>query len=320
MKKINVGVIGVGAMGHNHVRVYSRLHNANLMAVSDLMKGTLAEVSKKYNTVGFVDYDNVIEMPEIEAVSVCVPTTYHYEVVMSAIEHGKHVLVEKPIAFTLKEARKMVKAAHKAGVKLATGHVERYNPAVTEAKKLIGENIIGDVVSASAKRVGPFPPRISDVGVAIDLAIHEVDVMFYLFNGLAEKIYANVGRKLDKCKHEDHAEIMLQFPNGIIGMLEANWLTPYKRRQLEITGVEGIISLDYMKQSVEVFGKNAKKVRISHKEPLMEELDSFLTSIINDTTPLITGEDGINALKGVLAAMKSAKEKRPVYMDDKDLE
>ena len=123
MKRVNVGVIGVGAMGHNHVRVYSRLKNANLMAVSDLMKGTLAEVSKKYQTVGFVDYDNILKMPEIEAVSVCVPTTYHHSVVMGAIEQGKHVLVEKPIAFTLDEARDMIRAAKREGVKLATGHV-----------------------------------------------------------------------------------------------------------------------------------------------------------------------------------------------------
>ena len=135
MNKVNVGVVGVGAMGYNHVRVYSELENANLMAVSDLMRGTLAEVSKEFNTVGFVDYDNILKMPEIDVVSVCVPTTYHYDVVMSAIEQGKHVLVEKPIAFTLDEAKDMVNAAHDAGVKLATGHVERFNPAVMEAKR-----------------------------------------------------------------------------------------------------------------------------------------------------------------------------------------
>ena len=182
MSKVNVGVVGVGAMGYNHVRVYSELENANLMAVSDLMRGTLAEVSKEFNTVGFVDYDNILKMPEIDVVSVCVPTTYHYDVVMGAIEQGKHVLVEKPIAFTLDEAKDMVNAAHEAGVKLATGHVERFNPAVVEAKRLMEEGVIGEIVSASAKRVGPFPPRIKDVGVTIDLAIHEVDIMFYLLD------------------------------------------------------------------------------------------------------------------------------------------
>ncbi|KAF5088930.1 Gfo/Idh/MocA family protein [Methanobacterium aggregans] len=316
MSKVNVGVIGVGAMGYNHVRVYSELQNANLMAVSDVVKGTMTEVSKEFNTVGFVDYDNILKMPEIEVVSVCVPTTYHYEVVMSAIEHGKNVLVEKPIAFTLDEAKEMVEAAHDAGVKLATGHVERFNPAVLEAKKLIDAGAIGDLVSASAKRLGPFPPRIKDVGVTIDLAIHEVDIMFYLLDSPASNVYANMGSKLEKCEYEDHAEIMMKFENGVIGILETNWLTPYKKRQLDITGVDGIISIDYVDQTVKVYGKNAQKVKVDHKEPLKEELGSFLSAVTNDEEPRITGEDGIHALKVVLAAMKSAKHKIPVNMNE----
>ena len=316
MRNINVGVIGVGAMGQNHVRVYSEIKNANLLAISDLMKGTLAELSKKYNTVGYVDYDNVLGMPEIDAVSICVPTTYHYEVVMSAIEHGKHVLVEKPIAFTLDEAKEMVDAANDAGVKLATGHVERFNPAVLEAKKLIDEGVIGEIVSASAKRVGPFPPRIKDVGVTIDLAIHEVDIMFYLFDSPVSRVYANMGSRLEKCEYEDHAELMMKFENGAVGVLETNWLTPYKKRQLEITGVDGIISIDYIDQTVKLYGKNARKVNVEHKEPLREELSSFLSAIDRDEEPKITGADGIHALKVVLAAMKSAKSKIPINMNE----
>lgn len=314
MNSINVGVIGVGAMGQNHVRVYSKIKSANLLAISDLMKGTLAEVSKEYNTVGYVDYDNVLGMPEIEAVSICVPTTYHYEVVMRAINQGKHVLVEKPIAFTLDEAKDMVNAAREAGVKLATGHVERFNPAVLEAKRLIDDGVIGEVVSASAKRVGPFPPRIKDVGVTIDLAIHEVDIMFYLFDSPASLVYANMGSRLEKCEYEDHAELMMKFENGVVGVLETNWLTPYKKRQLEITGVDGIISIDYIDQTVEVYGKNAQKVQVEHKEPLREELNAFLSAIAHDEEPKITGEDGIHALKVVLAAMKSAKSNTPINM------
>jgi len=235
---------------------------------------------------------------------------------MSAIEQGKHVLVEKPIAFTLDEAKDMVNAAHDAGVKLATGHVERFNPAVVEAKRLMEEGAIGEIVSASAKRVGPFPPRIKDVGVTIDLAIHEVDILFYLLDSPAYRVYANMGSRLEKCEYEDHAEIMMKFENGVVGILETNWLTPYKKRQLEITGVEGILSLDYIDQTVEVYGKNAQKVDVAHTEPLKEELKSFLSSVTNDEEPKITGEDGIHALKVVLAAMKSAKKMTPVNMNE----
>ena len=154
------------------------------------------EVSKKYQTVGFVDYDNILKMPEIEAVSVCVPTTYHHSVVMGAIEQGKHVLVEKPIAFTLDEARDMIRAAKREGVKLATGHVERFNPAVLEAKKLIREGLIGEIVSVSAKRVGPFPPRIKDV----ELPLTWPSTRWMLWHTswtVLFKVYAHVGSRLE---------------------------------------------------------------------------------------------------------------------------
>ncbi|MEA4957777.1 Myo-inositol 2-dehydrogenase [bioreactor metagenome] len=318
MKSVNVGVIGVGAMGYNHARVYYRLDNANLVGVSDVSENTLAKVSKKYDTKGYTEYLDLLKNPEIEAVSVCVPTTHHYNVVMAAIENGKHVLVEKPIAFTLKEAEGMIEAAKEKGVKLSTGHVERFNPAVQKAKELIEMDIIGDVVSASAKRVGPFPPRIKDVGVAIDLAIHDLDVMYYLFDDDVTQVYATMGSILEKCEYEDHAEIMTKFANGITGILEVNWLTPYKRRALEVTGTDGIISIDYIDQSVDVAGKFAQKVEIQREEPLKYEISSFLNSIVNDVELEITGEDGLNALKMVLAANKSSKEQLPIKLDELD--
>ena len=315
MNKVNVGVIGVGAMGVHHARVYSELENANLVAISDLMRDKSEEVAKEYSAKGFVDYMDILKMPEIDAVSVCVPTTHHFNVVMDAIEHGKHVLVEKPIAFTLREAEAMVKAAKDEGVKLATGHVERFNPAVGKAKELIKDDVIGEVVSASAKRVGPFPPRIKDVGVIIDLAIHDVDIMYHLFDSPISRIYANMGSRLEKCEYEDHAEIMSSFKNGIIGMLEVNWLTPYKKRKLEVTGVDGIISIDYIDQTVHVYGKSTQNVDIEYKEPLREELNSFLNAVDNGEEPKITGKDGIYALKVVTAAMKSAKDTLPVEIN-----
>ncbi|RBQ24107.1 UDP-N-acetylglucosamine 3-dehydrogenase [Candidatus Methanobinarius endosymbioticus] len=316
MKTVNVGVIGVGAMGYNHARVYYRLENANLVGVSDVSERKLSKVSKKYDTKGYTEYEELLKNPDIEAVSVCVPTTHHYNVVMAAIEAGQHVLVEKPIAFTSKEAERMIAAAKEKGVKLSTGHVERFNPAVQKAKELLEMDVIGDVVSASAKRVGPFPPRIKDVGVAIDLAIHDLDVMYYLFDDDVTQVYATMGSILEKCEYEDHAEIMTKFANGITGILEVNWLTPYKRRSLEVTGTDGIIAIDYIDQSIDVAGKFAQKVDIQHEEPLKYEVASFLNSILNDEEVEITGEDGLNALKMVLAANKSSKKQIPISLDD----
>lgn len=316
MRTVNVGVIGVGAMGYNHARVYYKLEEANLVAVSDVSERTLNKVAKKYDAKGFTDYEDLLKDHEIEVVSVCVPTTFHHDVVMEAIKHGKHVLVEKPIAFTLKEAEDMIAAAKEAGVILATGHVERFNPAVQKAKELIENDVIGDIVSASAKRVGPFPPRIKDVGVTIDLAIHDLDVMNYLFDEDVIQVYGTMNSILEKCEFEDHAEIMINFKNESTGILEVNWLTPYKRRQIEITGTDGIISVDYIEQSIDVYGKFAQDIDIKHEEPLKEELRSFLNAVVNGTEPEITGEDGLKALKMVIAATKSSREHKPISFDE----
>ncbi|MDO5824373.1 Gfo/Idh/MocA family protein [Methanobrevibacter sp.] len=316
MKAVNVGVIGVGAMGENHVRVYHKIEEANLVAVSDVSEKALKRIEKKYGAKGYTDYNELLENPEIEAVSVCVPTTFHYNVVMEAIKHKKHVLVEKPIAFTLKEAEEMIAAAKESGVLLATGHVERFNPAVQKAKELVDDGVIGDIVSAFAKRVGPLPPRIKDVGVSIDLAIHDLDIMNYLFEEDVTQVYGTMNSILDDCDFEDHAEIMVSFDNESTGIVEVNWLTPYKRRELELTGTAGIISVDYIKQSIEVYGKFAQDIQIKHEEPLKGELTSFLNAIVNNTEPEITGEDGLKALKMVIAANKSSKEHKPISFDE----
>lgn len=292
------------------------MEEANLMGVSDVSERALKKIEKKYGAKGYTDYCELLANPEIEVVSVCVPTTFHHAVVMEAIKHKKHVLVEKPIAFTLTEAEEMIAAAKEAGVILATGHVERFNPAVQKAKELIDDGVIGDIVSAFAKRVGPLPPRIKDVGVSIDLAIHDLDIMNYLFEEEITQVYGTMNSSFDDSEFEDHAEIMVSFDNESTGIIEVNWLTPYKRRELELTGTAGIISVDYIQQSIEVFGKFAQDIEIVHEEPLKGELKSFLNSVVEEKEPVITGEDGLKALKMVIAANKSSKEHRPVSLDE----
>lgn len=316
MKETNVGVIGVGAMGYNHVRIYSELENANLLAISDMVRGTLDKVSKEFNTVGYVDFDNILQLEDMEAVNICVPTVFHHDVVMNAIEAGKNVLVEKPIASKLEEAQEMIDAAHDAGVLLATGHVERFNPAVRVAKELIDAGEIGDVVTAHAKRLGPYPPRIRDVGVAIDLAIHDIDIFNYLFEGKAHTVFANMSSNLKNCAFEDHAEIMTKYENDVLTILETNWLTPYKKRQLNITGVDGIITVDYGEQTVTLYQENNKveNIKVENKEPLKEELRSFINAVQSNTQPEVTGQDGYEALRIVEAAKKSSKDKNLVYL------
>jgi UDP-N-acetylglucosamine 3-dehydrogenase len=236
---------------------------------------------------------------------------------MRAIEAGKNVLVEKPVASHINEAQEMIEAAKDAGVILATGHVERFNPAVRVAKRLLQEGEIGEVVTANAKRLGPYPPRIRDVGVATDLAIHDIDIFNYLFESKAEMVFANMSSNLKNCEFEDHAEIMTKYENGALSILETNWLTPYKKRQLNITGVDGIISVDYGSQSVTLYKENNKveNVKVENKEPLKEELRSFVNAVQSNTEAEVTGRDGYEALRIVEAAMKSSKEKNLVYLE-----
>ena len=316
MRTVNVGVIGVGAMGENHVRVYHKMEEANLIAVSDVSERALKKIEKKYGAKGYTEYVDLLQNPDIEVVSVCVPTTFHHAVVMEAIKHKKHILVEKPIAFTLNEAEEMISAAKEAGVILSTGHVERFNPAVQKAKELIDDGVIGDIVSAFAKRVGPLPPRIKDVGVSLDLAIHDLDIMNYLFEENVTQVYGTMNSSFDDSEFEDHAEIMVSFENESTGIIEVNWLTPYKRRELELTGTAGIISVDYIKQSIEVYGKFAQDIQIKHEEPLKCELKSFLNTVVEEKEPIITGEDGLKALKMVIAANKSSKAHRPISLNE----
>ena len=316
MRTVNVGVIGVGAMGENHVRVYHKMEEANLIAVSDVSERALKKIEKKYGAKGYTEYVDLLQNPDIEVVSICVPTTFHHAVVMEAIKHKKHILVEKPIAFTLNEAEEMISAAKEAGVILSTGHVERFNPAVQKAKELIDDGVIGDIVSAFAKRVGPLPPRIKDVGVSIDLAIHDLDIMNYLFEENVTQVYGTMNSSFDDSEFEDHAEIMVSFENESTGIIEVNWLTPYKRRELELTGTAGIISVDYIKQSIEVYGKFAQDIQIKHEEPLKCELKSFLNTVVEEKEPIITGEDGLKALKMVIAANKSSKAHRPISLNE----
>ena len=292
------------------------MEEANLIAVSDVSERALKKIEKKYGAKGYTDYCELLSNPEIEVVSVCVPTTFHHAVVMEAIKHKKHVLVEKPIAFTLSEAEEMIAAAKEAGVTLATGHVERFNPAVQKAKELIDDGVIGDIVSAFAKRVGPLPPRIKDVGVSIDLAIHDLDIMNYLFEEEITQVYGTMNSSFDDSEFEDHAEIMVSFDNESTGIIEVNWLTPYKRRELELTGTAGIISVDYIQQSIEVYGKFAQDIEIKHEEPLKGELKSFLNAVVEEKEPEITGEDGLKALKMVIAANRSSKEHRPISLNE----
>ena len=307
MSKLGVAVIGVGFWGKNHVRVFSELPETELLAVCDVNMERAKTIAEQYGIKPYSDSQKLLKRKDIEAVSICTWTTTHAPEAMRAIKAKKHALVEKPLANTVKEARKIVNFAKQRDRHLMVGFIERFNPSIQQAKNMLKQGEIGVLVSATAKRVSQWPERIGDVGVVKDYAIHEIDIMRKIFEEDPTTVYARVGN-LKHTKFEDYAQIMLTFKHGKTAFIEANWLTPDRIRNLTLTGSDAILSLDYLTQeiTVETLEKTLKP-RCEWKEPLKLELQNFAESILRDEEPEATGVDGLKALVIAEAAIQSSK-------------
>ena len=300
-----MGVVGCGVWGRNHARVYRQIPYTNLQRVSDIDEKCAKEIGVLNGSEYSTDPMDVIGDPEIDMVSVCTPTVNHAEIGLKALEAGKHVLVEKPMTNTLAEARALMDKAEEMGVKLTVGFVERFNPAVSKALELIDEGGIGEVILAHARRVSRRPLRIGDVGVIKDLAIHDIDIVSQVFTDEPETVFCTAGSIAHS--FEDYANINLRYNGDRNAFLETNWLTPRVRRDLTITGSEGIITVQYRTQEITI-ENNDELVQplLPYREPLYMELDSFAKAVIEDRMPVVSGMDGYKALKISEAALKSA--------------
>jgi len=314
MKKLGVAVIGTGFWGRNHARIFNELSNTELVAVCDINREKVRSVAEKFGVEGYVKSGKMLRREDIEAASICTWSTKLAFEAMKALKAGKHVLVEKPMANTLQQARKTVELAEKNELNLMVGFVERFNPGVQQVKEAIEKGEIGTPVSATARRVREWPERIGDVGVVKDTAIHDIDIIRYLFGQDPIAVYAKAGNLKHK-KFEDYAQIMLTFEGGETAFLEANWLTPYKIRNLSVTGSNALIHLDYITQeiTIETAGRSLTP-RHKWEEPLKLELQHFADSILNNKGPLVTGLDGLKALQIAQAALKSAEKCRTIKL------
>ncbi|MEM1990317.1 MAG: Gfo/Idh/MocA family oxidoreductase [Candidatus Bathyarchaeia archaeon] len=306
MRRLKMAVVGIGFWGRNHIRVLSEIPEVELIAVCDIDVQRAKAISEKY---GLKSYSNSREMyrkEELDAVTICVWSSRLAEESLKALKMGKHVFVEKPMAGSVREAERVLKVAEAENLKLQVGFIERFNPGVKRVKEAVENGAIGSPVSATARRVSKWPQRIGDVGVVKDTAIHDIDVIRFLFNEDPVSVYARVGC-LQHEKFEDYAQIMLAFQSGRSAFLESNWLTPYKIRKLIITGSEAIINLDYITQeiSIETLGQTVTP-RYEWEEPLKLELQHFVDCILKNREPLVSGVDGVKALKVAEAALKSA--------------
>jgi UDP-N-acetylglucosamine 3-dehydrogenase len=312
---MRVGVIGAGVMGQNHIRTYSMMKGVELAGIADVDEARVQALAKQYNTQGFKSYSDLLKL-DLDAVSVVVPTTLHRKVGLDVINAGSSLLVEKPIADTLENAEAITYAASEAGVTLMVGHIERFNPAISMMKKVIDGGKLGKVVSISTSRVGPYNTRVRDVGVILDIGVHDIDIISYLYHTKVSEVYAIAGKEIHAL--EDHASVFLRFEGDRAGVVEVNWLTPHKTRRFTVIGTEGVAYGDYIKQCVTIHDKEwVRDAKIEKKEPLACELESFVNACRNHSEPVTTGEDGIHALNVAIAAIESYKSRSPVKIADR---
>ncbi|HYM66553.1 MAG TPA: Gfo/Idh/MocA family oxidoreductase, partial [Patescibacteria group bacterium] len=247
-----VGLIGLGAMGRNHLRVLGSLEGAELAAVCDLDPEVVEAAGREHSVPGYSSWDEMFAREKLDAAVVAVPTRFHLAAGLSALQHGVSVLVEKPIAANLDEGRTLVAAAAEAGRVFAVGHIERFNPAVRELQRRVAAGEIGRIFQLQARRLGPFPARIRDVGVVIDLATHDLDVMYKLAGSSVQRPYAETEQRIHT-DHEDILNALLRFESGVLGVLQVNWLTPTKIRELSVLGERGMFVCNYLTQELQYF-------------------------------------------------------------------
>jgi UDP-N-acetylglucosamine 3-dehydrogenase len=320
-----VAVIGTGAMGRNHVRVYSEMPEAELVAIADQNQAAVEALHTLHHVPCYVDFHEMVEKEHPDAVSVAVPTELHYSVVKDLLNMRCNVLVEKPIASTLDQARELISLAEKNNCIFTVGHIERFNPAVMELKQRLARNELGRVFQLHARRVGPYPTRIQDVGVIKDLAIHDLDTMHYLTGAFVDRVYAEAKSTLHtSC--EDMFVGTLHFRDDAIGLLEINWLTPTKIRELYITGERGMFRVNYITQDLYFFENadsnnsewnslslirgvsegSVTQYAIKKKEPLRSELEAFISCVQGRDHRIVKGVDALEALQVAMALIESS--------------
>ncbi len=306
---IKFGVIGAGAMGGHHIRNLSTM-GVDLVGIADIDKNRLSQLSDTYDTKSFLDYKELIK-EGIDAAIVAVPTKLHKSVCDYLIENGIDILVEKPIADTVENGQQIIEKARKEDIKLSVGHIERFNPAIQKLKELITNDALGKVVTMSSKRVGPYSPRIRDVGIIVDLGVHDIDIMSFLLGDKIKTVYATGGKRIHP--FEDFATILMTFGNSCTGLIDTNWHTPHKIRSLTVVADKGIAEVDYTAQELTLYDKEWRKdAKIERKEPLAIQLNCFINYLKNNTLPPVSGEEGLHALEVAISAIESYRNNKIV--------
>jgi predicted dehydrogenase len=292
MEKLKVGVVGVGHIGREHARLYSLLPNVDFVGVYDLNIDPARRIAQHHNVKAFTSLEEFIYA--VDAATVATPTSTHYEVAKPLLIAGKHVLVEKPITDTPQPAKELVQLAKARNVVLQVGHIERFNPVLRLLEKSLTRPRF-----IEAHRLSEYPGRGTDVGVVLDLMIHDLEIVLHLVKSPIQSIDA-VGVAV-LSKGEDIANARLRFENGCIANLTVSRISTEKLRKIRVFQEDTYLSLDYQKQTGEIYRKvdsqiTREKVPITKEEPLSLELKSFVECASLRQQPLVSGEHGSAAL------------------------
>jgi len=293
-----VGVIGAGVMGTNHARVLAELPGITLVGVVDPVA---AHRSRATELTGCRTFDRLDELiaQGVDAVTIAAPTHLHHEIAQSCIARKIHLMVEKPIASSVEEGRHIVDAAERAGVTLMVGHVERFNPAVAAIKQAISGE---DILSIAITRVGPFPPRMSNVGVVIDLAVHDIDLIRHFTESDIVEVQPQLSSAV--AEREDIALLQFRTASGVLAHINTNWLTPFKARNVTVATRGKYVMGDLLtRQVTECFGfkpdgsYSMRHLPVGHDEPLRAELIAFVQAVRRGGAPAVSGDEGVASLE-----------------------
>jgi predicted dehydrogenase len=295
---LRIGVIGIGIMGSNHARVLAGISGIQFVGIADPDRGQRELADRVLGCAAVEHFEDLLKLGG-DAVSIAAPTHLHHDIALACIARGIHVLVEKPIASSVEEGRSIIAAARRAGVTLMVGHVERFNPAVIAIKEAIrGE----DILSIAITRVGPFPPRMSNVGIVIDLAVHDIDLIRWFTDSEIIEVQPQLSNAV--AEREDIALLQFRTASGVLAHINTNWLTPFKARNITIATRGKYLMGDLLtRQVTECFGfqqdgaYSMRHVSVGHEEPLRAELIAFIEAVRNGTTPPVTGEQGVESLE-----------------------
>ena len=309
---VKVAVIGVGGWGKNHARVLGEL--GALAAVCDADSARAKDVAIKNKAKPYSSVDDMLASEQLDGCLVCTPTKTHAAVAKKVMEKGVNAFVEKPLAFSSQECEEMMQVAKKKNVILTAGYIERFNPAVSEAKKLIAEKKYGDPIMMEFHRENRMPLNIKDVGIIFDTSVHDIDTAMFLFDARPNVVFARAGKRLHE--HEDFATIMLGFDDQRVAVIASNWLTPKKVRTFSAVCTDGIITGDFLTQETRIDSAGEAIVpRRPFQEPLTLELKNFVESIEGKATPVVGASDATNVTRVAEAALLSSNTGSPIYVD-----